>query len=108
MRQAGRRDRTTSARGEHRLSERVWASTNRVCSALIRASFDMLGLITFLTTGRWKRALGPLPRHNGCEGAGKIHTDIQKGFIRAEVVSYEDMVKYHGRVGAKEAGKVTL
>ena len=39
------------------------------------------------------------------EAAGKIHTDIQKGFIRAEVISYEDMMKYKGRVGAKEAGK---
>lgn len=40
------------------------------------------------------------------EAAGKIHTDIQKGFIRAEVIAYEDMVAYHGRNGAKEAGKL--
>jgi ribosome-binding ATPase len=39
------------------------------------------------------------------EAAGKIHTDLQKGFIRAEVVSFEDMITYNGRVGAKEAGK---
>jgi ribosome-binding ATPase YchF (GTP1/OBG family) len=40
------------------------------------------------------------------EAAGKIHTDLQKGFIRAEVVAYDDMVKYKGRIGAREAGKV--
>jgi len=40
------------------------------------------------------------------EAAGKIHTDIQRGFIRAEVVTYDDMVQYGGRLGAKEAGKV--
>ncbi|HSX25573.1 MAG TPA: DUF933 domain-containing protein, partial [Chlamydiales bacterium] len=39
------------------------------------------------------------------EAAGKIHSDIEKGFIRAEVVSYSDMIRYHGRVGARAAGK---
>ena len=67
----------------------------------------MLGLIYYLTTGEietraWTVKEGtPAP-----EAAGKIHTDIQKGFIRAEVVSYEDMMAYKGRVGAREAGKV--
>ena len=42
---------------------------------------------------------------NAQESAGKIHSDIQKGFIRAEVVAYEDMVAYKGRAGAKEQGK---
>ena len=41
------------------------------------------------------------------EAAGKIHTDLQKGFIRAEVVAFEDMIAYKGRVGAREAGKVS-
>ena len=46
-------------------------------------------------------------KKNTCaqEAAGKIHTDIEKGFIRAEVVSYNDMITYKGRVGAREAGK---
>ncbi|MBI3236983.1 MAG: DUF933 domain-containing protein, partial [Chlamydiales bacterium] len=39
------------------------------------------------------------------EAAGKIHTDLEKGFIRAEVISYNDMLKYEGRVGAREAGR---
>lgn len=73
---------------------------------LIKASFQMLGLITYLTTGEietraWTIKEGtPAP-----EAAGEIHTDIQRGFIRAEVVSFDDMCKYKGRVGAKEAGK---
>lgn len=73
---------------------------------LIRTSFRMLGLITYLTTGEIEtRAWTILQGMNAAEAAGKIHTDIQKGFIRAEVVSYDDMVTYQGRVGAREAGK---
>ena len=75
-------------------------------NALIRISFATLGLITFYTAGEkevraWtvhKGALAP-------EAAGKIHTDIQKGFIRAEVISYNDFVTCGGRTRAKEAGK---
>ncbi len=74
---------------------------------LIKASFDMLGLITFLTTGEietraWTISKGTLAP----QAAGKIHTDIEKGFIRAEVVAYTDMVAYKGRSGAREVGKV--
>lgn len=73
---------------------------------LIQESFSMLGLITFLTTGEMEtRAWTITQGTSAALAAGKIHTDIQKGFVRAEVVSYEDMVKYDGRVGAKEAGK---
>lgn len=74
---------------------------------LIHASFDMLGLITYLTTGEKEtRAWTIRKGMNASEAAGKIHSDIQKGFIRAEVVSFDDMVKYHGRNGAREAGKL--
>ncbi len=74
---------------------------------LIHASFRMLGLITYLTTGEIEtRAWTVQEGSTAVEAAGKIHTDIQKGFIRAEVVSYDDMVKYHGRQGAREAGKL--
>jgi len=74
---------------------------------LIKASFDMLGLITYLTTGEIETRAWTI---NGgtpaVEAAGKIHTDIQKGFIRAEVVAYDDMLAYKGRGAAREAGKV--
>ena len=73
---------------------------------LIKASFSLLGLITYITTGEIEtRAWTIVKGTPANEAAGKIHTDLQKGFIRAEVVSYEDMVQYGGRVGAKEQGK---
>ena len=74
---------------------------------LIKASFRMLDLITFLTTGEIEtRAWTIKEGTTAVQAAGKIHTDIQKGFIRAEVVAYDDMVQYKGRAGAKEAGKL--
>lgn len=74
---------------------------------LIRSSYDMLGLISFLTTGEIETRAWTIKRGTpAAEAAGKIHTDIQKGFVRAEVVAYDDMVKYNGRAGAREAGKV--
>lgn len=73
---------------------------------LIKASFDSLGLITYLTTGKIETRAWPVKKGTKApEAAGEIHNDLQKGFIRAEVISFEDMVKYQGRVGAKEAGR---
>jgi hypothetical protein len=73
---------------------------------LIKAAFDQLDLITYITTGEIETRAWTIKKGtNAQEAAGKIHTDIQKGFIRAEVVSFDDMVTYKGRVGAKEAGK---
>jgi len=74
---------------------------------LVAASFSMLGLITYLTTGEMETRAWTISRGTTAVlAAGKIHTDIQKGFIRAEIISYEDVVAYHGRLGAKEAGKL--
>lgn len=74
---------------------------------LIKVSFRMLGLITYLTTGEIEtRAWTILVGTPAAEAAGKIHTDIQKGFIRAEVIAYDDMIHFKGRNGAKEAGKM--
>lgn len=76
---------------------------------LTKEAFSLLGLITYLTTGEIEtRAWTITEGANAQEAAGKIHTDIQKGFIRAEVVSYDDMLKYNGRGGAKEAGKARI
>jgi ribosome-binding ATPase len=73
---------------------------------LVKASFKMLGLITYLTTGEQETRAWTIPQGaTAYEAAGKIHTDIQKGFVRAEVISYDDFVHCNGRVGAKEAGK---
>ncbi|MEM8727790.1 MAG: redox-regulated ATPase YchF [Chlamydiota bacterium] len=73
---------------------------------LIKVSYETLDLITFLTTGAQETRAWTVPAGaTAPEAAGKIHTDLQKGFIRAEVVAFDDMVRYGGRVGAKEAGK---
>lgn len=73
---------------------------------LIKASFEMLGLMTYITTGEMEtRAWTITKGSTAVEAAGKIHTDIQKGFIRAEVIHFDDFVRCGGRVGAKEAGK---
>jgi hypothetical protein len=73
---------------------------------LIKASFKMLGLITFLTTGELEsRAWTIRAGTNAQAAAGKIHSDIERGFIRAEVITYDDFVRYNGRVGAREVGR---
>lgn len=73
---------------------------------LIKASFKMLDLITYITAGEIETRAWTIHKGTNAQlAAGKIHSDIQKGFIRAEVVSFEDMVSCKGRVGAKEVGK---
>ncbi|MCX6986829.1 MAG: redox-regulated ATPase YchF [Chlamydiae bacterium] len=75
-------------------------------SRLIKASFEMLDLITYITAGEIETRAWVIKKGmNAQEAAGKIHSDIQKGFIRAEVVAYDDMISCKGRVGAKEQGK---
>lgn len=74
---------------------------------LVRECYSILGLISFLTTGEMEtRAWTILKGMTAPEAAGKIHTDLQKGFIRAEVVAYDDMVAYQGTAGARKAGKL--
>ena len=76
---------------------------------LIRVGFETLGLLTFLTTGEQEtRAWTIRKGTHAQEAAGAIHADIQKGFIRAEVVTFADMVECQGRVKAKELGKARM
>ncbi len=76
---------------------------------LIRATYDLLGLHTFLTAGpKEVRAWTVRKGATAPQAAGVIHTDFEKGFIRAEVIGYDDYVKLHGEAGAKEAGKMRL
>jgi len=73
---------------------------------LIREAFSLLDLITYITTGEIETRAWTIKKGTPAdEAAGKIHSDIEKGFIRAEVVAYEDMIRYNGRVGAREVGK---
>ena len=71
------------------------------------AAYDILGLISYLTTGEIETRAWTICRGTKApEAAGKIHTDIKKGFIRAEVISYKDFVDLNGEAGARNAGKL--
>ncbi|MGM0414228.1 MAG: redox-regulated ATPase YchF [Bacillota bacterium] len=77
---------------------------------LINAGYDLLDLITFYTVagGREVRAT-PIPKQTKIvKAAGKIHSSMEEGFIRAEVVNFNDWEKYGGMAGAREAGKVRI
>ena len=72
---------------------------------LIRASYNLLDLITFFTAGQKEVRAWTIQRQTTAPlAAGVIHTDFIKGFIRAEVISYDDFVKHQGEQKAKEAG----
>ncbi len=76
---------------------------------VIRAGYQLLGLQTYLTAGpkearAWTVKIGA----TAPQAAGVIHTDFEKGFIRAEVISYDDYITHNGEAGAKEAGKWRL
>ena len=76
---------------------------------LIRAGFTLLGLQTYFTAGvkevrAWTVPIGA----TAPQAAGVIHTDFERGFIRAEVTAYDDFIQFKGEHGAKEAGKMRL
>lgn len=76
---------------------------------VIHAGYQLLGLHTYFTAGvkevrAWTVPLGA----TAPQAAGKIHTDFEKGFIRAEVVAYDDYIQFKGEQGAKDAGKWRL
>src|SRR5689334_15933463 len=76
---------------------------------LIRAGYNLLGLITFFTAGpKEARAWTVAKGARAPQGAGVIHTDFEKGFIRAETIAYDDYVSLNGEAGAREAGKFRL
>jgi hypothetical protein len=76
---------------------------------VIRAGYKLLALQTYFTAGvkevrAWTVRVGA----TAPQAAGEIHTDFERGFIRAEVISYDDFVRYKGEQGAKEAGKLRV
>jgi GTP-binding protein YchF len=76
---------------------------------VIRAGYALLGLQTYFTAGvKEVRAWTVKKGASAPQAAGVIHTDFEKGFIRAEVIAYDDFVGYKGEAGAKEAGKWRL
>ncbi len=78
-------------------------------SRIIKTGYSLLGLISFLTAGPTEvRAWTITKGTKAPQAAGKIHTDFEKGFIRAEVVAFDDLVAHGGMNGAKEKGLVRL
>ncbi|TFH67715.1 redox-regulated ATPase YchF [Gammaproteobacteria bacterium LSUCC0057] len=76
---------------------------------VIRAGYNLLGLQTYFTAGPKEVRAWTIPvGATAPQAAGKIHTDFEKGFIRAEVVGYQDYIANNGESGAKEAGKWRL
>jgi ribosome-binding ATPase len=76
---------------------------------VIRAGYDLLHLLTYFTVGpKEARAWTVTKGTRAPQAAGVIHTDFEKGFIRAETVAYEDYVALKGEAGAREAGKFRL
>ncbi|HUJ03356.1 MAG TPA: redox-regulated ATPase YchF [Rhizomicrobium sp.] len=76
---------------------------------LIRAGYALLGLITFFTAGPKEARAWTVTRGSRApQAAGVIHTDFEKGFIRAETIAYEDYVALGGEAGARDAGKMRL
>jgi len=74
---------------------------------LIRAAFKLLGLQTYFTAGvkevrAWTVAIGA----TAPQAAGVIHTDFERGFIRAQTIAFEDFLSFKGEQGAKDAGKM--
>jgi len=76
---------------------------------VIRAGYQLLGLLTYFTAGpKEVRAWTVSTGATAPQAAGVIHTDFEKGFIRAETIAFDDYVKFKGETGAKEAGKMRL
>ncbi|MBT8130995.1 MAG: DUF933 domain-containing protein, partial [Gammaproteobacteria bacterium] len=76
---------------------------------VIRAAYQLLGLQTFFTAGpkevrAWTVRVGA----SAPQAAGEIHTDFERGFIRAEIMAIDDFLKFNGEQGAKEAGRLRL
>jgi GTP-binding protein YchF len=76
---------------------------------VINAGYKLLGLQTYFTAGEKEVRAWQLKRGSTApQAAGVIHTDFERGFIRAETVAYDDFIKYNGESGAKEAGRLRL
>jgi GTP-binding protein YchF len=76
---------------------------------VIHAGYKLLGLDTYFTAGEKEVRAWTIPVESTApQAAGVIHTDFEKGFIRAEVIAYEDYIQFKGEQGAKEAGKWRL
>lgn len=86
-----------------------YGQTESGLESLAHLGFDTLGLQTYFTAGEKEARAWVIPKGaTAPEAAGVIHTDFEKGFIKAEITTYEDFVELGGWAGAREAGKVRL
>ena len=75
----------------------------------IQQAYAMLNLISFFTAGPMEARAWTITRGTtAVKAAGKIHSDIERGFIRAEVIAYNNYIRYRGEVGCREVGKMRL
>jgi hypothetical protein len=78
-------------------------------SKFVNSCYSALGLISFLTTGSDEVRAWPIKRGTtALDAAGKVHSDIKRGFIRAETFAFDDLQKYGDEKALKAAGKIRL
>ena len=76
---------------------------------IIKKGYEILGLDTFFTAGPNELRAWTLKRGSlAPQAAGRIHTDFERGFIKAEIISFEDYISFGGEAGSKENGKLRL
>ena len=76
---------------------------------IIRTTYSLLGLQTFFTAGEKEVRAWTIKKNSSApQAAGKIHTDFEKGFIRAEVIAFDDMIQYGSELACREKGKVSI
>jgi ribosome-binding ATPase len=76
---------------------------------VIRGAYELLGLLTYFTAGpKEVRAWTVRAGSTAPQAAGVIHTDFERGFIRAEVIAFDDYLTFRGEAGAREAGRLRL
>ena len=76
---------------------------------VIRAGYKLLGLQTYFTAGEKEVRAWTVKRGSTApQAAGVIHTDFERGLIRAETVAYDDYIKFRGESGARDAGRLRL
>ncbi len=95
--------------GDEKIFREEFGLTEPVIDRFIMKAYDAAGIMTFFTCGEKEVHAWPIARGStALDAAGKIHTDLARGFIRAEVVSYEDIVADGGWAGARSVGHLRL
>ena len=82
---------------------------NLACNKLIKSAYKLLSLYTYFTAGEKEVRAWTIPKGaKAPQAAGVIHTDFEKGFIRAEVIQFNDFIALGSEIACKEAGKLSV